>query len=137
MYRLLFARVQLHVFRKSLICIRPLYRLEYFAVALLGVRTRRCLIGFLHGAAFQWVNPKSWIVAISAVSSFSFMSDNQLVNGLILSAVFVVISQPCVGTWMIAGGSIRGILNTPTRIAWFNRIMVLLLVGSVIQAIFV
>jgi hypothetical protein len=44
MYRLLFARVQLHVFRKSLICIRPLYRLEYFAVALLGLRTRRCLI---------------------------------------------------------------------------------------------
>ncbi len=44
MYRLLFASVQMHVFRKSLICIRPLYRLEYFAVALLGVRTRRCLI---------------------------------------------------------------------------------------------
>ena len=44
MYRLLFARVQLHVFRKSLICIRPLGRLECFAVALLGVRTRRCLV---------------------------------------------------------------------------------------------
>lgn len=94
-------------------------------------------LGFLHGAAFQWVNPKSWIVAISAVSSFSFLSDSQLVNGLILSAVFVVISLPCVGTWMIAGGSIRGILNTPTRIAWFNRIMALLLVGSVIQTFFV
>lgn len=94
-------------------------------------------LGFLHGAAFQWVNPKSWIVAISAVSSFSFLSESQLVNGLILSAVFVVISLPCVGTWMVAGGSIRGILNTPTRIAWFNRIMALLLVGSVIQAFFV
>jgi threonine/homoserine/homoserine lactone efflux protein len=94
-------------------------------------------LGFLHGAAFQWVNPKSWIVAISAVSSFSFLSESQLVNGLILSAVFVVISLPCVGTWMIAGGSIRRILNTPTRIAWFNRIMALLLVGSVIQAFFV
>jgi len=94
-------------------------------------------LGFLHGAAFQWVNPKSWIVAISAVSSFSFLSDSQFVNGLILSAVFVVISLPCVGTWMIAGGSIRGILNTPTRIARFNRIMALLLVGSVIQALFV
>ena len=44
MYRLLFASIQLHAFRKSLICIRPLDRLEYFAVALLGVRTRRCLI---------------------------------------------------------------------------------------------
>ena len=47
MYRLLFASVQLHVFWKSLICIRPLDRLEYFAVALLGVRTRRCLISVL------------------------------------------------------------------------------------------
>jgi len=44
MYRLLFASDQLHVFRKSLICIRPLDRLLVFAVALLGVRTRRCLI---------------------------------------------------------------------------------------------
>jgi hypothetical protein len=43
MYRLLFASVQLHVFWKSLICIRPLDGLS-FAVALLGVRTRRCLI---------------------------------------------------------------------------------------------
>ena len=47
MYRLLFASVQLHVFWKSLICIRPLYRLVLFAVALLGVRTRRCLISDL------------------------------------------------------------------------------------------
>lgn len=94
-------------------------------------------LGFLHGAAFQWVNPKSWIVAISAVSSFSFLSESQLVSGLILSAVFVVISLPCVGTWMIAGGSIRGILNTPTRIAWFNRSMALLLVGSVAQSFYV
>ncbi|SLN73381.1 hypothetical protein ROA7450_04129 [Roseovarius albus] len=46
MYRLLFASDQLHVFRKSLICIRPLDRLMVFAVALLGVRTRRCLITY-------------------------------------------------------------------------------------------
>lgn len=37
MYRLLFASAQLHVFWKSLICIRPLDRLKYCAVALLGV----------------------------------------------------------------------------------------------------
>ena len=43
MYRLLFASVQLHVLRKSLICIRPVIGL-LIAVALLGVRTRRCLI---------------------------------------------------------------------------------------------
>ena len=47
MYRLLFASVQLHVFWKSLICIRRFDRLEYIAVALLGVRTRRCLISDL------------------------------------------------------------------------------------------
>ncbi len=44
MYRLLFASVQLYVFWKSLICIRPLDRLKYFAVALLGVRMRRALL---------------------------------------------------------------------------------------------
>jgi len=38
MYRLLFASVQLHVFWKSLICIRPLDRLVLLAVALLGAR---------------------------------------------------------------------------------------------------
>jgi len=47
MYRLLFASDQLHVFWKSLICIRPLDRLVVFAVALLGVRTRRCLMSDL------------------------------------------------------------------------------------------
>jgi hypothetical protein len=43
MYRLLFASVQLHVLRKSLICIGPVIGLS-IAVVLLGVRTRRCLI---------------------------------------------------------------------------------------------
>ena len=37
-------KCSMHVFRKSLICIRPLDRLVVFALALLGVRTRRCLI---------------------------------------------------------------------------------------------
>ena len=111
---------------------------KIFNISSLGERTEVDEpLGFLHGAAFQWINPKSWIVAISAVSSFSFLSDSQLVNGLIMSAVFVVISLLCVGTWMAAGGSIRGILNTPTRIVWFNRIMALLLVGSLIQAFLV
>lgn len=45
MYRLLFASVQLHVLRKSLICIRPVIGL-LIAVAPLGVRTRRCLITY-------------------------------------------------------------------------------------------
>ena len=40
-------KCSMHVFRKSLICIRPLYRLEYFTAALFGVRTRLCLISDL------------------------------------------------------------------------------------------
>jgi threonine/homoserine/homoserine lactone efflux protein len=93
-------------------------------------------LGFLHGAAFQWVNPKSWIVAISAMSSFSLFSESTIVNAAILSAIFIVVSIPCVGSWMVAGGAIRGFLNTETRIMWFNRVMALLLVAAVAQALF-
>ena len=45
MYRLLFASAQSYVLRKSQICIRPVHRLLN-AVALLGVRTRLCLITY-------------------------------------------------------------------------------------------
>ncbi|MCF4130023.1 LysE family translocator [Methylobacterium sp. SyP6R] len=91
-------------------------------------------LGFLHGAAFQWINPKSWIVAASAMSSFAIFSERTEVNAVILSAIFIVVSIVCVGSWMVAGHLISGFLDTENKVVWFNRIMGILLAVSVLQA---
>lgn len=109
------------------------YKIFKVRELVMGTRVQSPL-GFFHGAAFQWVNPKSWIVAISAMSSYSIFSDRTIVNAAILSAVFICVSICCVGSWMVAGEAIRRLLNTEERIVWFNRVMAILLVFSVFQA---
>lgn len=90
---------------------------------------------FLHGVAFHWVNPKSWIVGLSAISSFSIPALSQLMNTSLISLVFVSVALPCVGIWMVAGSALRRILNTRERVLWFNRVLAVLLVVSVLNAL--
>jgi threonine/homoserine/homoserine lactone efflux protein len=103
-----------------------------------GLNTNNSLkrpLGFFEGAAFQWVNPKSWINAFGAVSSFSFLHEDQFINSLLLSAIFIAVSFPCVCVWLFAGEKISQFLKTEKHILTFNRTMASLLVFAVFQAL--
>ena len=59
-------------------------------------------MGFLAAAAFQWVNPKAWIMAVSAFSTYVPAANNlMLIVGT--AALFAVINAPCVGLWAAFG----------------------------------
>lgn len=108
---------------------------KIFGIAEIGdAKASENPFGFLHGALFHWVNPKSWIVAFGAISSFSIFSDRAIVNTTVVSIIFVITALPCVGLWMLAGGTIRNHLNTKARIIWFHRIMAILLLSSLLFA---
>lgn len=84
---------------------------------------------FLEAAAFQWVNPKAWVMAVSAMAVYTSPA-NPFLSVLIVAAAFAAVNVPSVSTWAGFGTALRGFLADPTRLKWFNIGMGLLLVAS-------
>ncbi|KAB2686311.1 LysE family translocator [Brucella tritici] len=84
---------------------------------------------FLQAAAFQWVNPKAWVMAITGIATYA-NHDNYYVAVLLVSAAFAILNLPSVSVWAGFGTLLRNWLSDPVRLKWFNLIMALLLVLS-------
>lgn len=94
-----------------------------------GAEARGAPLSFLQAAAFQWINPKAWVIAVGAVSAYSLPA-NYLVSILIIGAVMAVVTFPCVALWTLFGTAMRSVLSNPKAVRWFNIAMALLLVAS-------
>jgi threonine/homoserine/homoserine lactone efflux protein len=84
---------------------------------------------FLEAAAFQWVNPKAWVMAVSAMAVYT-NPDAPFLSVLIVAAAFAAVNLPSVSTWAGFGMALRGFLSDPVRLKWFNIAMGLLLLAS-------
>ncbi len=83
---------------------------------------------FLQAAAFQWVNPKAWAMALTATAAYA---PDQTINAILLVAlVFGAINLPSVSTWTVLGQQMARILTNPHRLLAFNWTMAALLVAS-------
>ncbi|REL36574.1 LysE family translocator [Thalassotalea euphylliae] len=89
-------------------------------------------LSFIQAAAFQWVNPKAWIMAVSAIVTFSSVESSTIDNLTVIALIYCLFGLPCSFTWMAAGAGLKNILQKPLFIAWFNRVMASLLVVSLI-----
>ncbi|MEJ2764778.1 LysE family translocator [Photobacterium sp. MCCC 1A19761] len=85
-------------------------------------------LSFLAAANFQWINPKAWSMALTAVSVYNISANWQGV--VLVSAVFAVINLPSVSIWTVAGKQLQHLLNNADRMKWFNYMMATLLVAS-------
>ena len=86
-------------------------------------------MSFLQAAAFQWVNPKAWVMAVSAMATYT-NSANYTMSVLIVGIAFAIVNFPSVSTWAGFGSALREWLSVPVRLKWFNVTMALLLVAS-------
>lgn len=84
---------------------------------------------FLQAALFQWVNPKAWTMALTAISAYAPKSQGWL-GVVIVAAVFGIINLPSTGAWAVMGAKMRRFLGDPVRLRAFNIIAALLLVAS-------
>ena len=86
-------------------------------------------ISFLGAAAFQWVNPKAWVMAVTAMATYT-NPDVYFISVLIVGFAFALVNVPSVSTWAGFGSALRDWLSDPIRLKWFNITMALLLVLS-------
>jgi threonine/homoserine/homoserine lactone efflux protein len=86
-------------------------------------------ITFFQAALFQWVNPKAWIMAVTANATYSVLG-YPIVSALIVAGCFAVSSIPSNLVWIMFGAGLRQILRDPKTLRVFNVAMAVLLVAS-------
>ena len=89
-------------------------------------------MGFWAAAAFQWVNPKAWFMAISAITTYASTTGggSKLLQVLLVVLIFGAINLPLVACWGWFGSVMRQFLQDPKNLKTFNLTMAVLLVAS-------
>ena len=88
---------------------------------------------FVQAALFQWVNPKAWQMALTAITLYA--PDRSVVAILWVGLVFALINLPSVSTWTVMGQQMGRILSSPKRLRLFNWSMAALLVASLVPVV--
>ena len=90
-------------------------------------------ITFIQAAAFQWVNPKAWTMALTAISVYS--PSQQMESIAIVALVVGLVNLPSVSLWAVLGQQLSKILSTNSRLRTFNFSMAGLLLLSLYPVI--
>ena len=87
---------------------------------------------FIQAVAFQWVNPKAWVIAVGAIATYTAIGNvtNQV---LIIIAGYLSIGSISMAIWLLLGASLQKLLRQQKQLQLFNIFMALLLVFSVIS----
>ena len=98
-----------------------------------GKRTEGKPVGFAGAAAFQWVNPKSWLVCASAAATFlDRQAGSALGQSAALGLVFLAACLPSCLPWLAFGAAMQRVLRSPRAFRIFNVTMAALLAASVL-----
>jgi threonine/homoserine/homoserine lactone efflux protein len=90
---------------------------------------------FLQAAAFQWVNPKGWIMAVGATASYAAILDFPY-NIFLIATLFTIACCGSVAAWAGLGAGLRHLLKSPRAVRTFNLVMALALVASIVPVLF-
>jgi threonine/homoserine/homoserine lactone efflux protein len=89
---------------------------------------------FWQAAAFQWVNPKAWVMAVSAMAVY-VRPLHAAADVAAVTLAFGLVTVPAVVTWAAFGHVLRRALRDPAKVRVFNVVMALLLVASVVPMV--
>ena len=89
--------------------------------------------GFFGMAAFQWVNPKGWLIGAAAVAAFlDRRAGGALGQAVLFATLFTLTALPCCFPWLAFGAALQRYLRTPRARRVLNTTMAVLLAASVV-----
>jgi threonine/homoserine/homoserine lactone efflux protein len=89
--------------------------------------------GFLGMAAFQWVNPKGWLIGVAAITTFlDRRAGGALAQAVIFAILFSLVALPCCLPWLAFGAALQRFLRAPRARHVLHGAMAALLVASTI-----
>lgn len=87
---------------------------------------------FTKTALFQFINPKAWVMIISALVTYSGISDTYFIRVMQIALIFLVFGTPCTLSWVVIGAALKRVVTKPVQFRIFNVVMAGLLVISLI-----
>lgn len=87
---------------------------------------------FVQAAAFQWVNPKAWVLAVGATATYTIVGESYALQVVTIAAIFMVFGAPCIMLWLWFGASLKSLLQKPRSVKLFNYAMASLLMLSLL-----
>ncbi len=87
---------------------------------------------FFQAALFQWVNPKGWMMSVSALSAFTGEGAAYTAGALMVAGVFFAVTFPATSIWCLFGTAIARILKSDRALQIFNWTMAGLIVASIV-----
>ncbi len=98
-------------------------------------RGRTKPLNFLQAALFQWLNPKAWVITLSAVATYTTAS-GVFAEALVLAVMFLVVTVPSLAFWTLMGVGAARLLPGAGALRVFNLAMAALLVASLLLSLF-
>jgi threonine/homoserine/homoserine lactone efflux protein len=65
----------------------------------------------LEASAFQALNPKGWIFAFGAVTTFRPAELSAIPGSLAVAGTMMIVILPCAAAWAVAGGAMSRLLS--------------------------
>jgi threonine/homoserine/homoserine lactone efflux protein len=90
-------------------------------------------VTFLEAAAFQFLNPKAWVMNLTAATLFLPRELTMLAAAAYMLLVGVVLPAPCVLVWALFGSSLRSVLARRRGRLAFNSAMALALGATAVM----
>jgi threonine/homoserine/homoserine lactone efflux protein len=92
--------------------------------------------GFLGMAAFQWMNPKGWLISVAAIATFlDRRAGDALAQAAIFASLFMLAALPSCLPWLAFGAAFQRFLRSPRAWRVFTAAMAALLVASTIPLV--
>ena len=110
------------------------YKMATITSSLESKQTKAKPMSFMQAVLFQWVNPKAWTMALTAISVYA--PDKSLIAVLVVAIVFGLINFPCITFWIVLGKKMKRFLTNEKRLKAFNITMAFLLVSSLYPVLF-
>jgi threonine/homoserine/homoserine lactone efflux protein len=88
-------------------------------------------LGVLHGAAFQFANPKGWLFALAAVGTFRPLGLGPLAGGLVVAATCAVVVLGPAAVWAAGGATLARIVENRRAERAISFTLALVLAASV------
>jgi threonine/homoserine/homoserine lactone efflux protein len=91
--------------------------------------------GFVAMAAFQWINPKGWLVSVAAVATFLNPHAGALGQAVTFGIGFAIVALPSCFPWLAFGAALQRFVRTPRTRRVLNAVLGALVAASVILVV--
>jgi threonine/homoserine/homoserine lactone efflux protein len=105
------------------------------SINITSVEDKSSPLKYYEAILFQFVNPKAWVICITAVSLFFPKDENIIIGTIFMVIMSTIINIPSISLWAFGGSMIRNYLRNDQIKKIVEWLLAMLLIGTAISII--